>query len=208
MDQDEKDLIEFIERLSQGEARERSNALAILVEDLDADSRFIPYIEALTEDTSPCLLYVRSYTYAEVRWNAGLALANQHFLSGKKEPILISDMVIPIEKYELKLLAAEAKLGEESFYQPLNRLDLDIDGMSEVELREYYQQEYLAYHGLFLNWFSKLNELNLLPVCDLELDVDFPRSTRWMADLARLTYYENHHSSQYPQVKRVRARRE
>jgi hypothetical protein len=199
----EKDFEDCIASLKDPDPQTRGRMLKVLIEDSDGDARFLKYIETLLNDISPCLLYVRQYTYAEVRWNAALALANQSFLLGSKEPIFVSNVVIPIERYELGILAEESGIEK-------NRIHFEeknIDGMTDVELREYYQKEHEASHSPFLEWFSKLNELNLLPVCDLELDQDFPRSTRWMADLARIAYYENHYDSKYPQIKRVQARR-
>jgi hypothetical protein len=199
----EKDISYCLAGMQNPDPQSRGRILDVLIEDVEADQRFLDNIKALMDDAAPCLLYVRQFTYAEVRWNASLAFANQHFLLKKKEPILISNLVIPIERHELAILAEEAGIKKNK----INFEERNIDEMTDLELREYQQKEHEANHSPFLEWFAELNELNLLPVCDLELDQDFPRSTRWMADLARIAYYENHYDPKYPQIKRVQARR-
>jgi hypothetical protein len=199
----DEDIQSCIESLQSEYPHERGGMLKVLTESQNPENRFMPHIKALSNDTEPFLLYVRPYHYAEVRWSASLSLANQSFLLGNEEPIFISNLVIPIEKYELRILAGEAGIEKSRIYFK----EKNTDAMTDLELREYHQEEYKANHSPFLEWFSKLNELNLLPVCDLELDQDFPRSTRWMADLARIAYYENQYDPRYPQIKRVQARR-
>jgi hypothetical protein len=199
----EEDFNHCVASLKDSDPQSRGGMLKVLAEDSDIDHRFLNYIQPLLKDNKPCLLYVRQYTYAEVRWNAALAFANQHFLLENKKPIIITDVAIPIERHELAILVEEFGIKESRIHFE----ERNTDGMTDLELQEYHRQEHEANHSPFLEWFTKLNELNLLPVCDLELDQDFPRSTRWMADLARIAYYEDHYDPKYPQIKRVQARR-
>jgi hypothetical protein len=108
----EKDVRYCLAGMQNPDPQARGRILDILIEDVEADQRFLDNTKALMDDTAPCLLYVRQFTYAEVRWNATLAFANQHFLLNEKEPIFISNVVIPIERHELAILAEEFEIKE------------------------------------------------------------------------------------------------
>ncbi len=91
-----QEFIEFVEDISSGD----SDLIVATLQDLrdypSADERVLPYLEHLLEDKTPCLLAI-PYIFGEIRWLAAKALLPEREALGIREPVLVPNVVRPID---------------------------------------------------------------------------------------------------------------
>jgi len=101
------DLQETIEALQTDDRR--SVMLRVLMMEPLADERILPSLEELLTDTTPCVIAI-PHRFGEVRWLAAHALAKERQALGISEPVVLHNVVIPLDTNELGRLAEEAQL--------------------------------------------------------------------------------------------------
>jgi hypothetical protein len=97
------------EVLTCNDARRKAIALKIIMEQPSADPRQLPYIEALLDDRTPCIICI-PYHYAEVRWMAAQALAAVRQACGIEERVRVEGVVLPLNTDELSQAASNSGL--------------------------------------------------------------------------------------------------
>jgi hypothetical protein len=103
----ENEFEELIEDLFSSDVSIRAATLKTLCQDPSQDERVLAHLEALLNDTTPCIVML-PYRFAEIRWLAAKALAAERAAIGHSEPVRLHNVVIPFDTEELALLAASA----------------------------------------------------------------------------------------------------
>ena len=105
-----QEFTEFVEDIS---SRDWSLIVATL-EDLrdypSADKRVLPYLERLLDDKTPGLLAIR-YIFGEIRWLAAKALLAEREALGIREPVVVPNVVRPIDTRGVMRAANAANIG-------------------------------------------------------------------------------------------------
>ncbi len=81
--------------------------LKTLCQDPSQDERVLPRLEALLNDTTPCITML-PYRFGEIRWLAAKALVAERAALGHGEPVRMHNVVRPFDTEEFALLAASA----------------------------------------------------------------------------------------------------
>jgi hypothetical protein len=105
------------------------------------DKRILPHLEKILTDTTPCVV-ARPYSFGEVRWLAAYALAKERQASGIKEPVIVRNVVVPLNTDKLEELVKEAHIQSHG----------GVEGVLEE--------------------FAQLQALDKLPRYNLELNVE------------------------------------
>lgn len=115
---EEENEIEFVLAELGGDTESRAGILQSLIRDPEADQRLVPVLEALLEDTTPCVV-MKPYHFAEIRWLAARALSSVVDAMGAKREVPV-DAVPPISSNDLGLMARSAGItssaGGHEFY--------------------------------------------------------------------------------------------
>ena len=99
----------YLENLATNDIEKISQALFIVAQMKGLDhaepvptdnTRVIAYLERLVEDRSGCIIIWRiPYVYGEIRWLAARLLACEYAYRGIEKPIILKDVIQPIESY-------------------------------------------------------------------------------------------------------------
>lgn len=116
---------EMIEDLHSQEISMRVAALKNLRRHPSEDLRVLPYLEALLDDTTPCIVML-PYRFGEIRWLAAYALAAERAALGIKEPVRLQGVVQPLstDEYEAihRAVGIEVKGGVEGVLKGMHTL--------------------------------------------------------------------------------------
>jgi len=119
------ELHETIEDLHSQEISMRVAALKNLRQDPSEDLRVLPYLEALLDDTTPCIVML-PYRFGEIRWLAAYALAAERAALGIKEPVRLQGVVRPLSTEEFvairNTVGIEVKGGVEGVLKGMHTL--------------------------------------------------------------------------------------
>lgn len=77
----DQDFTEFVEDMMNGDITLRASSVEALWKLPTGDKRFLPYLEELLHDKTPCVLGL-PYIYGEIRWLAAHALAAEREVQG------------------------------------------------------------------------------------------------------------------------------
>ena len=106
----DQDFTELMEGLTGPDESARGITLRALWQLPTGDKRFLPYLEELLNDKTPCLLGL-PFIYGEIRWLAAQALAAEREAQGIMEPVYLENIVKPI--YTDGISKAEEEAGVE-----------------------------------------------------------------------------------------------
>lgn len=102
----------FVKALTSKDTNECSIALTTLGSrraDTCYDERLLPYIEALSSDTRPCLFSV-PVTFAEIRYLAAICLSAWYHKLKINKKVQLVGMVKPISVHDIELLAERERV--------------------------------------------------------------------------------------------------
>jgi hypothetical protein len=105
--QQDSEFQETVEDL-QGDELRIATLKALMISPLE-DERILPYLEEFLTDTSPCVVAI-PYRFGEIRWLAAHALAQEREALGIGEPVILRDVVRPLDLEELAVLEKEAQI--------------------------------------------------------------------------------------------------
>lgn len=97
----------FLERLTNGDARDRVLALNALAGRPRADERLLAACERLLDDRAITVLGI-PYEFGEVRWVAADAVASMRGLMGRTDAVVVEDVFAPVSARNVEQLAIEA----------------------------------------------------------------------------------------------------
>lgn len=103
------ELVETVKSLQHADPKERAAMLKALWAWPARDKRLWPHLEALLQDTSPCM-FGTPPRFAEIRWLAAQALAADYRASSLQRTIRLRQVVVPLTAEELLRAAHEAGL--------------------------------------------------------------------------------------------------
>ncbi|MGB0384997.1 MAG: hypothetical protein ACPGWR_09260 [Ardenticatenaceae bacterium] len=106
----DQDFSEFVEDMMNGDITLRAASLEALWQRPTGDKRFLPYLEQLLHDKTPCVLGL-PYVFGEIRWLAAQALAAEREVLGITKPVRLQNVVKPI--YTAGISQAEQAAGVE-----------------------------------------------------------------------------------------------
>lgn len=106
----DQDFTEFVEDMMNGDITLRASSVEALWKLPTGDERFLPYLEELLHDKTPCVLGL-PYIYGEIRWLAAHALAAEREVQGISQPVRVQNVVKPI--YTPGISKAEKAAGVE-----------------------------------------------------------------------------------------------
>lgn len=106
----DQDFAEFVEDMMNGDITLRGASLRALSKLPTGDERFLPYLEQLLYDKTPCVLGI-PYIFGEIRWLAAHALAAEREVQGILTPVRLQNVVRPI--YTAGISEAEEAAGVE-----------------------------------------------------------------------------------------------
>lgn len=98
---------ELVEDLSSTDVFIRVATLKTLCQEPSEDERVLPHIEALLNDTTPCIVML-PYRFGEIRWLAAKALVAERAALGHREPVRLLAVVQPLNTEEFASLASAA----------------------------------------------------------------------------------------------------
>ncbi|BAY28162.1 helicase-like protein (plasmid) [Calothrix sp. NIES-2100] len=98
---------ELVEDLSSTDVSIRVAALEILCQEPLEDERVLPHLEALLNDTTPCVVML-PYRFGEIRWLAAKALVAERAALGHSEPVRLHGVIQPFDTEEFTSLALAA----------------------------------------------------------------------------------------------------
>lgn len=101
---------EFVQDMMNGDITLRAASLRALWKRPSGDERFLPYLEQLLHDKTPCVLGF-PYVFGEIRWLAAHALAAEQEVLGITKPVRLQNVVKPI--YTAGISQAEQAAGVE-----------------------------------------------------------------------------------------------
>jgi hypothetical protein len=84
-----------------------SGILRVMIKDSKADSRILPYIEELLNSSTPCLLYLKPITFAQIRYLAGYALMKQCRVLRVSKTIILPDCILPLTHGDMRVIEEE-----------------------------------------------------------------------------------------------------
>ena len=114
----DQDFNEFVEDMMNGDITSRASSVEALWKLPTGDKRFLPYLEQLLHDKTPCILGY-PYIFGEIRWLAARALASERATLGISEPVQLPSVVRPAETMDIMRAADAANF----------RLRGGVDGM-------------------------------------------------------------------------------
>jgi hypothetical protein len=91
---------ELLEDLHSPDLSMRLATLQVMGQHPTKDTRVLPHLESLLNDTTPCIVAI-PYHYGEIRWLAAYALAAERAAMGISEPVTLKNVVIPLDTQEL-----------------------------------------------------------------------------------------------------------
>ena len=100
---------EFIEIMSSSRQDDKPAFLKYFAMNPTGDPRVLPYIEAHLTDTSFCIMSAPT-KYGEIRLLAAYALAAEYRQQKIKRPIILRDVVVPIDDNTYVSLRLENKI--------------------------------------------------------------------------------------------------
>jgi superfamily II DNA/RNA helicase len=98
---------ELVEDLSSPDVSIRVATLKTLCQDPTQDERVLPHLEALLNDTTPCVVML-PYRFGEIRWLAAKALAAEYDAIGFNESVHLHNAVRPLDTEEIVSIASAA----------------------------------------------------------------------------------------------------
>lgn len=128
------ELQELVDDLHSQDLSLRVAALKDLWQYPSQDARVLPYLEALLEDKTFCIV-ILPYQYGEIRWLAAHALAAERSVLGIQEPVKLVDVIRPLDTQEFVAISqsggveysggVEGVLATLAILRSRNRLPLD-----------------------------------------------------------------------------------
>lgn len=101
------ELQELVEDLHSQDLSLRVAALKDLWQYPSGDARILPYLEALLEDKTLCIIML-PYQYGEIRWLAAHALAAERTALGIQEPVKLLGVIRPLDTQEFVAVSQAA----------------------------------------------------------------------------------------------------
>lgn len=124
----DEEFAEMLADLHSDDRRLQTALLQTLMMSPTGDPRFLPELEPLLEDRSPCLVQI-PYLFGELRWLAAHALAAERAACGVAEPVRVLGVAVPLSTDELGGLERAAGLrgrggvdGRLEMFGKLNKL--------------------------------------------------------------------------------------
>lgn len=129
----------LIEHLTIASSADKAVTLRNLLTSPRYDERLLPYLEALLQDQSACVLWLPHH-FGEIRWLAAHVLAETRTALNMSQPVAISGIVRPLSLSELAQLQRAAQ-----FKNPKGEI------------------------AVYLENFAPLKAMNKLPLLDIEV---------------------------------------
>lgn len=104
---DDNEFQELVEDLSTKDVSRLVATLKTICQYPSEDERVLPYLEALLDNRTPCIVML-PYRFGEIRWLAAKALVAERAALGHREPVYLHDVVKPIDTNSFVSLASNA----------------------------------------------------------------------------------------------------